>query len=309
MDQVRLLKNLFEVIWRRRCPSACNYNYGKKVYSIEEGNRLLVEGIKTGKPFMACRLGAVEINMLADLEAHKLGLKPFLNKNRWNALNNNAGFFPNDIHYAKAFGERYFQLMPEADLVAVWYNEFEDYLIRKYSNRAELTELCALEPWYTSEKPWTEALQDKKVLVIHPFSDTIRSQYEKREKLFPGTNILPNIELKTIKAVQTMADQVDDRFSNWFEALDYMHEETKKIDYNVAIIGCGAYGLPLAAMIKQDGKIAIHMGGATQLLFGIKGKRWDKHPEISKLFNDSWVRPGEKEQFDSQKLIENGCYW
>lgn len=41
-----------------------------------------------------------------------------------------------------------------------------------------------------------------KVLVIHPFEDTIKSQYQKREKLFPGTDILPEFELKTLKAVR-----------------------------------------------------------------------------------------------------------
>ena len=50
-----------------------------------------------------------------------------------------------------------------------------------------------------------------------------------------------------------------------------------KIDFDVAIIGCGAYGFPLAAKLKQAGKQAIHLAGATQLLFGIKGKRWEEY--------------------------------
>lgn len=45
-----------------------------------------------------------------------------------------------------------------------------------------------------------------------------------------------------------------------------------KINFDTAIIGCGAYGMPLAAQIKNAGRQAIHLGGAVQLLFGIKGE-------------------------------------
>ena len=55
-------------------------------------------------------------------------------------------------------------------------------------------------------------------------------------------------------------------------ALNYMFDEAMKKNFDVAIIGCGAYGFPLAAKLKQAGKIVIHLGGATQLLFGIIGR-------------------------------------
>lgn len=47
------------------------------------------------------------------------------------------------------------------------------------------------------------------------------------------------------------------------------------VDYDIVLLGCGAYGFPLAAYAKRRGKQAIHMGGSLQLLFGIKGKRWE----------------------------------
>ena len=51
------------------------------------------------------------------------------------------------------------------------------------------------------------------------------------------------------------------------------------------------------------------MSGATQLLFGIKGKRWDTHSVISKLYNDAWVRPAEDEGIDHREAVEGGSYW
>ena len=68
-----------------------------------------------------------------------------------------------------------------------------------------------------------------------------------------------------------------------------MHEA----EFDVLIVGAGAYGLPLAAEAKRMGKVGIHIGGAIQILFGILGHRWEtEHVEqFGPLFNDHWVRP------------------
>jgi hypothetical protein len=151
-------------------------------------------------------------------------------------------------------------------------------------------------------------LQGKKVLVIHPFEKSIQQQFFKRKLLFTDPHILPDFELLTIKAVQTLAEEKS-KFRNWFEALEHMKNQMDVVDYDVAIIGCGAYGLSLGAHAKRMGKQAIHMGGATQILFGIKGARWDNHPIISKLYNEHWVRPLDDETPGKKNAVEDGCYW
>ena len=60
---------------------------------------------------------------------------------------------------------------------------------------------------------------------------------------------------------------------------------------------------------QDTGYAAIQMSGATQLLFGIKGKRWDSHPVIGKLYNDAWVRPDETEGITHKEKVEGGSYW
>lgn len=44
-------------------------------------------------------------------------------------------------------------------------------------------------------------------------------------------------------------------------------------------------------------------------MFGIKGKRWDEMPEISKYYNEYWVRPNQNEVVKGGNKVENGCYW
>ena len=77
----------------------------------------------------------------------------------------------------------------------------------------------------------------------------------------------------------------------------------------IALIGCGCYDIPLSTYIKGLGKQSIIIGGGLQILFGIKGSRWDRHNIISKLYNDNWIRPSESEKPNNFKSIEGGCYW
>jgi hypothetical protein len=77
----------------------------------------------------------------------------------------------------------------------------------------------------------------------------------------------------------------------------------------VAFVGCGALSLPIVYELKKRGIIAIHLGGATQILFGIRGKRWDTHSVISTFYTPDWVSPTVSETPQNAQRIENGCYW
>lgn len=163
--------------------------------------------------------------------------------------------------------------------------------------------------------PWTLALEGKKVLVVHPFVETIRMQYAKIDKIFPKETILPKFELITMKAVQTSAGGTAE-FNTWFDALQYMEDQIDTYDYDVCLLGCGAYGFPLAAHCKKCGKQALQLGGITQLIFGIKGNRWEtgdkytkEYPYAATYYNDEWVRPSKQEIPVKAKNVEDSCYW
>ena len=90
-----------------------------------------------------------------------------------------------------------------------------------------------------------------------------------------------------------------------------MKKEIDKIDYDICIVGAGAYGFPLAAHVKRSGKKAIHLAGVTQLLFGIKGSRWENFivwPYMN-LFNEHWIRPLGIEKPKNANQVEGACYW
>jgi hypothetical protein len=223
-------------------------------------------------------------------------------------LRNNAGFFPVDQDcFLDRFAEIYRSCCSQIDILGIWACSPHCSRLSPLYQQAVTVPLHDLEPYHQTN-PWTRALEHRRVLVIHPFVKTIEKQYLKREKLFANRSLLPEFELILIPAVQSIAGSRT-KYSTWFEALAKMSEQIEQIDFDVAIIGAGAYGMPLAAFIKSLGKKAIHLGGATQILFGIKGARWDQRPEYSQLYNEFWVRPDSSEIPTDYQLVENGCYW
>ncbi len=263
-----------------------------KLLNINKSDKMIAEKITSNKPFMLARYGSTEFRTL-------------FSKDEISVLYFYSGFFPNDKKLWDNFRKVYMDSSKFLDILLVWNyrNHFlkKLKLIKNFPNIKYIIEGMTVTP---SEGSWIKSLKNKKVLVVHPFKKTIEYQYKKRDKL----KILPKLKsLQIIKAVQTLADNEDKRFKTWFDALEYMKKEINKKDFDIAIIGCGAYGLPLAAHIKSIGKQALHTAGGTQLLFGIKGKRWDNDPTIK--YTKDWVSPFPEDTPQGYKKQEGGSYW
>lgn len=282
--------------------------------------------LNSDKPVMIARYGSTELMCMINYLGVKRGrpniisyirgkeLDWWWNKNSLKQIEQWSGFFPPTIENVEQFCEIMIRDSAKVDILVSWLPN-ESYFEKQLQN-AKRIEFVFLDPFW-SKTPWTVALKGKKVLVIHPFEQAIISQYGKRRLLFQNPDILPDFELKTIKAVQSLGG--DSEFASWFDALAFMKAEIDKVDFDICLIGAGAYGFPLAAYIKDKGKKAIHWGGSLQLLFGIKGKRWESplygSEELKQtgrypaLINEHWIYPGEEGKPKNAEMIEGACYW
>ena len=280
--------------------------------------------LASGKPVMISKFGSVELSNLVSRHIDQTtGLTKdviydFLHyknvaidyKGWLRNLCSNAGFFPYDLD----LGLRWYRLMmqdiKEVDVLGSYI--YEEKYIAQSMNCLKRVNIDGYFAPFSWNNPWSKVLKGKKVLVVHPFVESIKYQYENnREHFFENSDVLPEFkELILVKAVQTQADAKDSRFKDWFEALQYMKDEIDKCDYDIALIGCGAYGMCLAAHVKRQGKQAVHLASMTQMLFGVYGKRWlDSEPEYRKYINKYWIRPDKKEKPQGADKIEGGCYW
>ncbi len=256
-------------------------------------------------PFAAGKLGGFE---LWALRAVEFGYKSEYAE-VYDKLCNNAGFFSYNTNLAdslKLYVDRMMNTLPELDYLIRWQYPKEEFFVRRKCS-PELVDIDWLGTVYQG-KPIGRILRGKKVLVITPFTRSVEYQYSRRELVYTD-EYLPDFDLLTYKSVQTVAGNRDDRFNDWFEALDFMNSEISQFDFDIALVGCGAYSLPLCAEIKKIGKSAIHMGGDVQILFGIMGKRWENNEFVKSVRNDYWIYPNKDEIPKDSERVEDGCYW
>jgi hypothetical protein len=265
--------------------------------------RLIEGAILDRRPFLASRLGWMESYALGLWDTGLPVEQAFVEK-----LRRHAGVFPPTKQNFEQFCSIYLDTAREIDLLGLMQNPYYKQLVDKYISEAFTCGLGSLEP-YLNGLPWSRSLKGLRVLVVHAFADSIARQYrENRGHLFSDPEVLPEFELFCLKAPQTMLGETAG-FSCWSDALADLKSRVDAVDYDVAIIGCGAYGLPLGAHIKGRGKVAIHFGGAVQLLFGISGRRWRDKPEFSAIMRNHWISPSECERPPGWEKIEEGCYW
>lgn len=268
--------------------------------------------LKAGYPFAVGRLGVTECAIAYEYCRMRLGVLHSFSRDKSRWLLTTSGFFSSDLKVMEDI-ERYAEMtinsISDMDIHLVWNQKGEAFLLRNYASGGSqfIAKDIIHRPWRMQGSTWMNGLYKKKVLVVSPFSESIKMQYERRRELFDNENNLPDFELITYQSLETqMGDNKG--FDNWFDAYRHMESEILQIQFDVALIGCGAYGYPLTAAIKRAGKQAIEMCSAVQLIFGIKGKRWVRNENYTRWWNDAWQYPIETPP-SYYKEIEGGCYW
>ena len=141
-------------------------------------------------------MGAVEHNLVSVFMSHK-------NFSQVRAMASiNAGITPPDDNTLMFFCEQYIEAIKNCDMMGMMGLNNEMNIIKTFNPNTICSELRYLEPFYF-DSPWSQLLENKKVLVIHPFEKSIKNQYSKKQLLFSNEKTLPNFELTTIKAEQT----------------------------------------------------------------------------------------------------------
>lgn len=235
-----------------------------------------------------------------------------------------AGVFPSTEDSVVSWIRAYKSALGVIDtepIVAGWYAPLklpEESLLNRYCFSESYIPLRSLEPYYVSPMlRWTSLLAGKKVAVVSSFAKTIATQILKREEIWGvhAETLLPEnttwfpIRTGYSPALARGRAGWPEGIGRWQDAVTYLTDEVMKTGAEICIIGCGGLGMILGAELKRRGLQCIVLGGATQVLFGIKGKRWETHDVISKFWTDAWVWPSLEETPGGAGDIEGGCYW
>jgi hypothetical protein len=275
---------------------------------IVDGNNVISHFLKQNLPFCAGKIGVTELNLLY-CHHNIVNASRFL-PHLQHEVEDIAGLFPYNKETTTAFAEDMLSRLVTLDLIPKWNKVnpiFEKHILDNYCKNVYITELQHLEPYFF-DKPWTDQLEGKTVLVISPFTESIERNYKNLDKIWNG-KIKPNFKLTTLKYPFALKISPNDKFKYSDEVYKHYLKALQQEKFDVCITGTGYTSLLLAAEAKKMGKAGIHLGGSTQILFGIKGQRWREIKEFQPFFNEHWTDPLDSEKPEKRNLVEGACYW
>lgn len=297
--------------WKR---DVRQWRYGHSILDAKQAHGQIHDLIIQQVPSAIGKVGSVELLGLKHWRKHADNAKALATaegKRVCYKLYKNAGVFPESQASYANFCRTFITSLEQMDQLAPWFLKGERVTLKQYASQAQL---ISTDPLYlnpigsTNPEHWTQSLRHKKILVVSPFTATIKKQFTRKEQIWHGEYpLLPDCTLKTLR-VPLAASVAPSPYPDWITGLEALKTQMAEIDFDVALIGAGAWSLPLTTHAKALGKIGIHLGGATQILFGIKGKRWEKGGEPD-YYNDAWVRPSAAETPSGVNKIESACYW
>lgn len=272
---------------------------------------------KTARPFLVGRLSCLE-----PIATHQIILNKLSPQTRY-ALGNNAGIYCVDDNSLKKWGREYYDAMKNSGALGIWEKEGGVY---KYTGPSQEFFLASIKPNVTFLAPcldaffftgtsgpsWEEPLRGQRILVVSPFVESIQSQitsgklghlFKNLPNWFNGCSFL-YVKPPVTQAGNHGGKDWQDNFAELCRRCDECGE------FDVALLSCGGYGMPLANYIYKKGKSAIYVGGCLQLFFGIMGSRWQNNKELAEIMiTENWIRPSNEERPKNFKAIEGGCYW
>lgn len=168
---------------------------------------------------------------------------------------------------------------------------FDQFIISLSANQIS-------EFWFNYQK-WYDILENKSVLLISSFAPLMVNQYESGN-LHRIDNKFPN--LRNIFGYRTPYTFFNNgNHTNFFETLEDIITNIKKIQFDIAIIGCGAYGCLIAESISSENRLGISIGSRVSQMFGVD-------PDMRN--NNLWISSIPKEYIpQNYQKIEGGRYW
>jgi len=222
-----------------------------------------------------------------------------------------AGIFPYNTESYHQYATAFIAALGDIDHLGIWHNEGEMKLVSTFSSETKIGYVQGLEPYLIPHQPWSHALANKTVLVVTPFAKTLTEQMPKLSNVWMkyeqknGQILIPkSTKFTVVKFPYGFDPEIQQKYGSWENLIVQVSTEIEKYNFDVALLGCGGYSLILGAKIKKMGKSAIHLGGATQVLFGIRGSRWEQIPWFLENLNDYWTYPLAEDK-PGAKVIQN----
>lgn len=294
--------------------SLLNTIFMKRLPSTKSAQTIICKHIRQND-ILSIRFGLYEYQLCYQYLEKKVGIRREYSDFIIYHIKNDAGICWNDMSELDDYAKFIIENIDLANIITYWRNYPPKIVFNRFYKKGvfhiNVEDLYPYPFWHKRNLPsWQMLLKGKKVLIVTSFSETVNKQYKNRSNIWKDADIiLPEFDMVTFQSICTNGGKSDERFSSWKESVLYMRNEILKKDFDIALISCGGYGMPLALELKKEGKNVIQWGGCYQLWFGIKGARWETESCIKDYFNEYWTYPSMAETPPNASRVNNSCYW
>jgi hypothetical protein len=235
----------------------------------------------------------------------------------------NAGIQIQSMEDVKAYVKKYDTAIRNTTILGTWggsmyiqAKEYYDYIDRAMPSKKKI-DAQSIEPYYFMDFPeytYHQYFENKKVLIITSHSKTVEQQIANGNvnRVYKKPIFHVSTEFRVYKPAQQNAGSHDQ--NSWVFHHENMKRELtdlkKEFDFDIALVSAGGFGMILCDFIFTELKTSvIYVGGALQLFFGIRGKRWESSKFFQESINDAWTDVLDIDKPANIELCERGCYW
>ncbi len=228
-----------------------------------------------------------------------------------------AGVFPAEPTFYRRFVERYVEDLRRLDSVGLDPHHLSASLdiLGFHGIEGDVARYPDQEPDHSlpsdETRCWLPHLRGRRVLLVSPFAKLLarRATRETFEAVW-ARNAKPWFHPARVEALEFpygYARTTWERFPTSLDLLEHITTRIAHSDFDVAIIGAGGIGIPIAGFVKGLGRVGISLGGPIQPIFGVMGERFRGQEEWRRHFNDAWVDMPSEYRPDPSETMEN--YW
>lgn len=254
----------------------------------------LIDNLLHSRKFMVLRQGNVEATAILQKE----GI--------YEQMLTNAGFY-GDLEIYKIWKNDYIKALTNMDchLDVVSCPSFVvcgDVLTKLNIWKPTLAYIERIDFWINLFEIFKKF--NKKICIVSYFANEMATQYKNIKKIFTHTD-LSGVHVRFVESWNTIKG--NEPHKHWCDTLERLKKKIDNTDDDIYLVSCGCYGLPLCNYIKEHKNAnSIYVGGLLQMLFGLKGKRWDERPYMNKYYNENWKYPTKKP--NNAEGVEGWCY-
>ena len=305
----------------------CQYNFIKTQYLDHgDGNgdvsSFIINNMNNEKGFFLNRIGGSDYNAVYNYYSNNKNINSYNFEYNMNIVKNHNGYFDKstDEEIIKINFYKYLEKMFNCYINSQAYTNPTSTIQNNFKgtmndfNKIICSDKILIHYYYI--EAITFFINDfkifakyKKILIISPFSESIKYQTTKnRINNLINNYTFPEFTLLTYDTPITYNNNNNDLHfissNNWLEQCELMENEIKNIDFDIALLSCASYANCLGSFISNTmNKKAIYIGGVLNVLFNIYGGRYndDYYNSINNL--EYRITAIEKEKY---KNIQGG---